>query len=537
MQLAEAWANFRSKRKGGRKGHRKGKGKGKSAFPAEEEPWDEQEAYPAENQRNLSQEIPTGWDPKKWLDRTPCTSCGSRWHRSCAAHGKGKGKPKGGKGFAMFLMNACMLSAVSAVNFSTALSDTMHMPNTMTHFPCKVLAQMSEYALFPLERNQLVSFSAHDDFFHDCVSEGISEANVEDFVFYECHEYPCSSELTTVSNTTSSKQCNSSAQQFIMPVEVPFFAHAFPASHLHSCSETWRMFVTDGPSDVFVGMEPLDAEMRESRFKMFSINSRVRYAIMLDSGAPRSASGMRWMNRFVKEFELENECLWERYRAQLSGIGEGSASVNWRITVPVGLENFPPTSWQCQLLEGCGEFVPPLLGLESMERVNAVINIAKKLYIVDAPDGSRVELQCKVVGGHLMLPVDWGGKPQTPDRTKYLADPLGINVWFNQTAASNTTLPINPVPPVTSSVDRHWPPAISARLPQVSEQPPEYKTLQFSNNTAQHPAGFDFEEPRQLFFSGSQKSNPAQTPTTTQIEQPPGLETTSQVMPVGQSKI
>jgi hypothetical protein len=118
-----------------------------------------------------------------------------------------------------------------------------------------------------------------------------------------------------------------------------------------------------------------------------------------------------------------------------------------------------------------------------------------------------------------------------------LADPLGINVWFNQTAASNTTPPINPVPPVTSSVDRHWPPAISARLPQVSEQPPEYKTLQFNNNTAQHPAGFDFEEPRQLFFSGSQKSNPAQTPTTTQIEQPPGLETTSQVMPVGQSKI
>ena len=80
-------------------------------------------------------------------------------------------------------MNACMLSAVSAGNFSTALSDTMHMPNTMPHFPCTVLVQMSEYALFPLERNQLVSFSAHDDFFHDCVSEGISEASVEDLVF------------------------------------------------------------------------------------------------------------------------------------------------------------------------------------------------------------------------------------------------------------------------------------------------------------------------------------------------------------------
>ena len=292
---------------------------------------------------------------------------------------------------------------------------------------------MSEFELFPLERNQLVSFSACDDFFHDCVSEGISEANLADLVFYDLDDdsvfFDIEDEQAVVLNATSSNQCNSSTQQqFVMPCEVPFFAHAFPASHLHSSSETWRMFVTEGPTDMFVGMEPLDQEMRECRFKMFSINSRVRFAIMLDSGAPRSASGIRWMNRFVKELQLENECLWERYYARLSGIGEGSATVNWRITVPVGLESFPPTFWECQLLEGCGEFVPPLLGLESMERVNAVINIAKKLYIVDSPDGTRVELQCKVVGGHLMLPVDWGGLPQAPDRSKYLADPLGINV-------------------------------------------------------------------------------------------------------------
>ena len=81
---------------------------------------------------------------------------------------------------------------------------------------------------------------------------------------------------------------------------------------------------------------------------------------------------------------------------------------------------------------------PPLLGLESMEKSKAVINIVKKIYIVDHPTGGRAELQCQVIGGHLMLPVDWGGKPEAIDRTKYMEDPLGINVWFNQTSGSET---------------------------------------------------------------------------------------------------
>ena len=101
---------------------------------------------------------------------------------------------------------------------------------------------------------------------------------------------------------------------------------------------------------------------------------------MLDSGAPRSACGTEWMERFTDEFCLHEQCYWERFRAQLSGIGEGSASVNWRVSVPIGIDSFPTTFWTCQLLEGCGETVPPLLGLESMEKSNAVINIEETIY-------------------------------------------------------------------------------------------------------------------------------------------------------------
>ena len=85
------------------KGKKKGKGKGKRKGPM------------PSNNRNRDDNIPEGWSREKWLARTPCPDCGSRWHRRCnnkkGATRKGKG---GGKGFGETMENKSMQSPRNA---------------------------------------------------------------------------------------------------------------------------------------------------------------------------------------------------------------------------------------------------------------------------------------------------------------------------------------------------------------------------------------------------------------------------------------
>ena len=96
LPLQQAWAakitkRFAHKKKFGRKPYRKGFQRKKSTWVLDAK-------------RNLSSEVPEGWDKQKWLSRTPCVGCGSRWHRTCEGKGKSfplfkkkhKGSSKGG---------------------------------------------------------------------------------------------------------------------------------------------------------------------------------------------------------------------------------------------------------------------------------------------------------------------------------------------------------------------------------------------------------------------------------------------------------
>ena len=71
-------------------------------------------AWIADTSRNSSDTVPPGWDKAKWLARTKCPGCGSRWHRNCQGKGKAfailrkrkgkgfKGSGKGNNSFAVF---------------------------------------------------------------------------------------------------------------------------------------------------------------------------------------------------------------------------------------------------------------------------------------------------------------------------------------------------------------------------------------------------------------------------------------------------
>ena len=134
-QTQQAWAMNRARRFGkGKKGKRRGYRTG-GRRPAN--------VWAVDNKRNLSQEVPAGWDSAKWLARVPCAGCGSRWHRQCEGKGKvfaikgrkkgghkgkGKGKaPQFGKGQSAFgtfvVLAASMMQGASSV-FQCSLNYT-----------------------------------------------------------------------------------------------------------------------------------------------------------------------------------------------------------------------------------------------------------------------------------------------------------------------------------------------------------------------------------------------------------------------------
>jgi hypothetical protein len=56
----------------------------------------------------------------------------------------------------------------------------------------------------------------------------------------------------------------------------------------------------------FVGLEPF--ENREDRYEVLaSRNSKVRYAMLVDTGAQDNLVGWQWLNRFLTAFSLPAE--------------------------------------------------------------------------------------------------------------------------------------------------------------------------------------------------------------------------------------
>ena len=354
MHVQQAWAQLRRVRKrhvskGAGKGAKKGgkmrfkRGRFRKRKTGTFVVVDDQ-VFPV-NQRNLSQEIPQGWQADKWLARVPCPGCGSRYHRNCqntpnngasSSSGKGSGKRKG-SGFATFMIAAAtMLGSAQSFSF---------MPEP----------------------------------------------------------------------------------SYICPV---ISAHHFPAFVSEHHNEYQAFLATVDPTETFVGLEPYGEEYRAMRFSTFSSLTKSRYGLMLDTGAPESCCGESFLNRFLHDMEIHN-AEWTEYSASLSGIGAGSASVNWKCKTPIGIANFCDAVWETQVLEGCGKNVPGLLGLQPMSRLNGVINLTDRTFIVDTPNGkSRKALQCYVITGHLILPIDWGGSTYKGTSQDFIKDPLGMSLWY-----------------------------------------------------------------------------------------------------------
>jgi hypothetical protein len=187
------------------------------------------------------------------------------------------------------------------------------------------------------------------------------------------------------------------------------------------------------PSETFVGLEVKDPKLREQRWSQFHPTSKQRFGLLMDTGAPQSCVGNMYFERFVSCFALQDLVKWREHSARLSGIGEGAATCDWLVQIPVGLET-GEGYWQTQLLEGIGEPVPPLLGLEPMTNRQAIIDLRDpnktRVYKLNwtADNGKTETLKIYRVNGHLILPIDWGGT-SLPNKNTFLEDPLGLNIY------------------------------------------------------------------------------------------------------------
>ena len=218
--------------------------------------------------------------------------------------------------------------------------------------------------------------------------------------------------------------------------------------HVYAVSQYAELMSADDSSlHTFVGLEPLDPLYRTLRYQCFTVQSKQRFAIMIDSGAPDNCAGASWIDRFVKEYNTADLMSWEPFHSRLSGIGSGSATVRYKNLVPIGIpldssDKFLEAKWCCQRLEGIGVNVPPLWGLGPLEARGALIDLRNKNRPVlslrkdGASDNDRYNLPVIKQQGHLFVPVDWGGR-DVPDRDSFINDPLGVAVWMTSTASNS----------------------------------------------------------------------------------------------------
>ena len=138
--------------------------------------------------------------------------------------------------------------------------------------------------------------------------------------------------------------------------------------------------------------------------------------------------------------QLEGSLNWQPFSTSLSGIGAGAAQVNWLVEIPIGLGPDKTSTWQAQVLEGCGKGVPGLLGLDSMVSRDTILDLSKFSMTCNSSGNpqekkSRITLPCLPVSGHMVLPVDWGGQQfDLSNKAMFVQDPLGLAIYFNEPA-------------------------------------------------------------------------------------------------------
>ena len=129
----------------------------------------------------------------------------------------------------------------------------------------------------------------------------------------------------------------------------------------------------------FQGLEPF--ENREERYdQLLSSFGRLRYALVVDTGAADSAVGGTWVDDFIRDvltpLGLEEDIQVGEQRVSFTGIGEGTVDSDCRARIPVGI-NGGKAEFEATVFEqGSARFLPGLLGLVSLIEKRATATVS-----------------------------------------------------------------------------------------------------------------------------------------------------------------
>jgi hypothetical protein len=443
------------------------------------------QAWVGDSSRNASDTVPAGWDPKKWLARSKCPGCGSRWHRDCKGqgksfplfkrkgHGKGKGKNKGGggKGKGSTAFGTFMLMAASALSTANSFvidtlplssfhcqpctNQTMNSHQSCTlqsfdgaicppnMFDLSVNTANCPAFVFDDQNTEQTAFSLHSNV-RDSDQNVFEQTQtaVESLVFDVLNDSPNipAAPQANQQHVFSTEACRAEQICFEIPNQINTTQHVFHAYHLQ------QYLQTQDAESTFVGFEPFDSAYRIKRWEQFTATTKTRYAMLVDTGAPSSAAGINFVNTYLNAFNLTAE--WIPFSARLSGIGEGAAFVQFKCKMPIGLclpNSTLEGSWTAQCLEGIGKSVPPLLGLDAMTAAEAVIDFQALPYKMHCKTHQgRQSLNLEKVGGHIMLPMDWGGL-KLGEQNEFYYNALGVHTDFDTDPDTYNTLDYTPL--------------------------------------------------------------------------------------------
>lgn len=143
-------------------------------------------------------------------------------------------------------------------------------------------------------------------------------------------------------------------------------------------------------------------------------------ALLVDTGAPRNMAGDRVIKRISDHAAQHGQgCTTLPLKNSLSveGVGSGASSCTHESTVAIALADGQIAHYRAPVVQESE--LPALLGLESMEKRRAILDLVHGKLIelgpgpfkLELPPGSRVLQMQKSPTGHLMLPCsEWQDK-------------------------------------------------------------------------------------------------------------------------------
>jgi len=199
-----------------------------------------------------------------------------------------------------------------------------------------------------------------------------------------------------------------------------------------------------------------------------------RLGFIVDPGAWTSLVGKTMARLIAAKAMAYNHKPQQSYMQpplEVAGVGNGTQTCNYRMTVPVAVPHVDGTaslhSLTAPIVEGTGEDLPGLLGLRTLEGLQAILDTGNRQLHFPGPGTVKIELPPgsisvpleKAPSGHLIMPLDAYDKvPQTTGGLDPADSALTLITQdtppvLSSTASSSTTAAAAPPLPPVINID------------------------------------------------------------------------------------